>query len=439
MCTRGVGVQERGDKKTNLGVHIIADILCPAGEAGAEMLKAFLLSILTMDGQKRRFHVHPLNVVSQTFKCFTGYALKQRDDPRGHFRMVSKGVSATWLSEAYELYQAHKLTSLEGRIPLTRRNTLEEMFRYYQTNFANLPYIPTLRQLLKWSIQSKSHVPKGWCLAVTGRGFSLQMAEAEFIMMTNPSIVTYEHIDALFYAQPERGRYTDVTKRKPLTADAGILGNAFTAPPSDAPPRPRSKDSYENLSYKQALDISNSKKSQIRRDARDDFGDDVDGGSISVTSPPTPADAPGAATPAPTTPGPPAPQTPNPKARVRSLYVRDEICMYRHSHKVKIIKVHNDGIMDPYYTIQRESGTELQTTGGFLAKLAPAVLRTPSPQKRTSGVGGLHDMLSNMRKFAKPQSEPTKVTNEEEEDSDDSLPDIPVGDVFIIDRSSSSK
>ena len=95
--------------------------------------------------------------------------------------------------------------------------------------------------------------------------------------------------------------------------------------------------------------------------------------------------------------------------------------------------------MDPYYTIQRESGTELQTTGGFLAKLAPAVLRTPSPQKRTSGVGGLHDMLSNMRKFAKPQSEPTKVTNEEEEDSDDSLPDIPVGDVFIIDKSSSSQ
>ena len=61
-------------------------------------------------------------------------------------------------------------------------------------------------------------------------------------------------------------------------------------PPSDAPSRPRTKQSYENLSYQQALEISNSKRSQIRRDAQDDFGDNADNGSIQVTSASTPID-----------------------------------------------------------------------------------------------------------------------------------------------------
>ena len=216
------------------------------------MVKDFALSFLSHPaGLKRRFQVKTLATGTQSFKCWAGYALKQRGDVRGHFAMVSKGVSETWLEEGVELYKAFALSSLEGRVPITRRTGQEEMYRFYQTNFSDLPFIPSFRLTLTWAVQvcffsffisietvlestvtnkyascffnlvqSGSCVPKRFSTPGSGRGYNRAMAEAEWKCMINPRGVVGADIDDLFFNTGYKHRYTD-PRGHALTADAG--------------------------------------------------------------------------------------------------------------------------------------------------------------------------------------------------------------------------
>ena len=135
--------------------------------------------------------INPLNTITQSFKCFAGYILKQRDDNRGNFAMCSKGLTAQWKEEALELYRAFALSALEGRIPITRRTGLEEMYRLYQSNFSQLPFLSPIRQMFYWSITSKSHVPKKFAIPSMGRGYNRAMVEAEWKMCVAPETVFF--------------------------------------------------------------------------------------------------------------------------------------------------------------------------------------------------------------------------------------------------------
>ena len=226
-------------------------------------------------GCKRRFHIHPLMTQTQSFKCWAGYILKQKGDVRGHFSVVSKGVSETWMEEGIALYKAFALSSLEGRVPITRRTGQEEMYRFFVANFANLPFIPSFRQMLLWAVQSGSHVPKRFSTPGSGRGYNRAMSEAEWKCMIDPKGVTAADIDDLFFNTGYKHRYTDPAS-PPLEADAGALGRIFAVGGSRPDPVNAAIAAYANLSFQQAMDMSNATQAEQRSAAREALDEDLD-------------------------------------------------------------------------------------------------------------------------------------------------------------------
>ena len=209
-----------------------------------------------------------LNVVSQTLKCWCGYAQKQKNDARGHYRELVKNMSRQWLTEAVELRKAHALNTLEGRIPINRRNAMEEMHRFYRMHFSSLPFRPTFRQLLFWGVQAGSYVPKNFSIPASGRGFCRAMAEAEFMMIMYPAETTLEHTDALFFNSGWKNRYTDDIGGPGIEATEGILGTDERRPVATATP-------YRNYTYQEAIDCANSIRQQSLDAADEMYGDET--------------------------------------------------------------------------------------------------------------------------------------------------------------------
>ena len=252
ICVRGVAVQEKGsDRRHNelLHNHLLTEARAPPGKLGCDMLKEHLKSFLKLpEGITRgiRIQVKMLDCVSQSFKCWAGYAQKQKGDVRGHYAIASKGVDAEWLEGAIRLRKAHALSTLEGRIPLGRRNTVSEMFRFARSHMNDLPFQPTMRQLLFWAISSGSHVPEKWSTPSAGRGYNRAMVETELKCIMHPETITMDDIDLLFFNTGWKTRYHD--DHEVMTADQGILGGGS---------RPDPTKHFRSFTYKEAVDLSN--------------------------------------------------------------------------------------------------------------------------------------------------------------------------------------
>ena len=98
LCVRGLGCQEVGtDRRANQHRHdhVLTEVRAPPGEQGCEMMKAHFRSFLKMPAgvtRGMRIQVKTLDCVSQSFKCWAGYAQKQKGDIRGQYLYPNFGA-----------------------------------------------------------------------------------------------------------------------------------------------------------------------------------------------------------------------------------------------------------------------------------------------------------------------------------------------------------